>query len=103
MSKPDSLDRDDDDDRDDDQEREDHIRGGVIPYSEDVPDDAVHVDLTDDPESQDWLAEGRRDERRGDERKSVFEMDDDELEERTEQTKRKIEQLEEDDDGDDSD
>jgi len=60
--------------------------------NEEIPDDALGVDLTQHPENQDWIAQGRRDD---EPRKTWQDLTDEEKRERAREAERKLERLEE--------
>ena len=88
MSKPGLSERDD---REEDDASEDRIDGEVLPADTELPEDAVVVDLTDDAETQDWIAEGRRSGRR----KRLSEASEEEAESRAAAAREKIRKLNE--------
>lgn len=88
MSKPGLSEQDA---REEEDTSEDRIDGEVLPADAELPDDAIVVDFTDDPETQDWIAEGRR---RG-RRKRLSESSDEEAESRADEAREKIRKLKE--------
>lgn len=93
-----------DDDKGDEDDEPPRLRR--LGPNEEIPDDAIGVDLTQHPEAQDWIAQGRRDD---EPRKTWQDLTDEEKRERAREAERKLERLEEqreedadeDDEGDD--